>query len=302
MAINTLSFREEMSGELERAVQRGAVVGFFEDNPLRAKFVGAKTVLIPEMGLSGLGDYDRDNGFVRGAITVTSEPYELKQDRARTFQLDREDNDETGIASLAGQVLGEFVRTKVVPEVDAYCLSKIGGYAVSEEQTVTGAPQTEAYAMFQTALGQAQENVGFDEEIVCFVSGDFLRALQSSPEIARQIGISDFRKGDVNLQVKSLDGVALLPVPASRMKTSFTFDSGADGDEGGFHPDPSAKSIGFLLCPKRAASLVKKSETVRVFTPEQNIKADAWKFDYRLYYDVFLKNSLKPGIRAYVTE
>ena len=52
--------------------------------------------------------------------------------------------------------------------------------------------------------------------------------------------------------------------------------------------------------PKRACSLVKKSETLRTFSPEQNIKADAWKFDYRLYYDIFMKNSMKDAIRAYV--
>ena len=86
---------------------------------MRSRFVGAKTVLIPEMEMSGLGDYDRDTGFVKGTITVSSQPYTLQMDRGRSFQLDREDNDETGVAGLAGQVLGEFVRTRVVPEMDA---------------------------------------------------------------------------------------------------------------------------------------------------------------------------------------
>lgn len=42
---------------------------------------------------------------------------------------------------LAGQVLGEFVRTRVVPEMDAYCLSKLAGLAVTNKQTVTGTPR-----------------------------------------------------------------------------------------------------------------------------------------------------------------
>ncbi|MGN0171547.1 MAG: hypothetical protein ACI39E_02035 [Acutalibacteraceae bacterium] len=304
MAINSLEFRSNMSSELDKAIAQGATVGFLEDNVLKAKFVGAKTVLIPEMDMSGLGDYDRDNGFVQGAISITSDPFTLAQDRARTFQLDREDNDETGIADLAGQVLGEFVRTRVVPEVDAYCLSKIGGYAASERQTVTGTPETEAYSMFSQALGEIQDEIGYDEKLVCFADGAFLRALQSSPEISRQIVVSDFKKGAVNLRVKTLDDVALLPVPASRMKTAYTFLSGGEenGQDGGFEPTAEAKSIGFILMPKRAASLVKKSETIRTFSPEQNIKADAWKFDYRLYYDVFLRNSMKKAIRAYICD
>jgi len=301
MEINTLTFREGMSDQLDKAIVQGATVGFFEDNILRAKFVGAKTVLIPEMDMSGLGDYDRDNGFVQGAINITSQPFELKQDRARTFHLDREDNDETGIANLAGQVLGEFVRTKVVPEVDAYCLSKIGGYAASEGQTVEGDPATEAYAMFSEALSRIRDAIGYDEELVCFADGAFMKALSASPEISRNMIVSDFKKGGVNLTVKSLDDVKLLPVPSSRMKTAYDFMSGGEGaEEGGFIPKETAKSIGFVILPKRCASLVKKSETLRTFTPEQNIKADAWKFDYRLYYDVFLKNTMKHAIVAYV--
>ncbi len=303
MAINSLEFRTTMAEELDKAIVQGSTVGFFEDNLLKAKFVGAKTVLIPEMDMSGLGDYDRDNGFVQGAIAITSDAFTLSQDRARTFQLDREDEDETGIMNLAGQVLGEFVRTKVVPEVDAYCLSKIGGFAAEQGQTVTGDPATEAYAMFSEALGEIRDVIGYDEEIVCFADGSFLRALQSSPEVSRQIVVSDFKKGDVHLSVRSLDDVKLLPVPSSRMMTAYTFRSGGEGqEEGGFTPLDSASAIGFLLMPKRAASLVKKSETLRTFAPEQNIKADAWKFDYRLYYDVFLKNSMKEAIRVYLRD
>ncbi len=299
--INSLDFRNQTTAALDRAVVQGATVGFFEDNVLRAKFVGSKTVLIPELDMSGLGNYDRDSGFVQGAINITSEPFTLAQDRARTFQLDREDNDESGIATLAGEVLGEFVRTKVVPEVDAYCLSKIGGYAANEEQLITGDMETESYAMFLKAVGEIRDEIGYDEELVCFADGAFVRALQSSPEISRQMLVSDFKKGDIHTQVKTLDDVAILPVPSSRMMTQYDFMSGGEGEEeGGFAPTEAAKAIGFIVMPKRACSLVKKSETLRTFTPEQNIKADAYKFDYRLYYDVFLKNSMKGAIRVYL--
>ncbi len=301
MSMNTLEFRTETTRELDRKIVQGATVGFFEDNVLRANFVGAKTVLIPELDMSGLGEYDRDNGFVQGAVRITSEPFTLSQDRARTFQIDREDSDESGIAQLAGEVLGEFVRTKVVPEGDAYCLSKVGGYAASEGQTVTGDPDTQAYEMFNEALSAIRDEIGYDEELVCFADGNFMRALQQSPEVERQITVSDFKKGEVNLRVKTLDDVAILPVPSSRMKTAYLFKSGGVGEEeGGFEPMGSASSIGFLLLPKRACSLVKKSETLRTFSPEQNIKADAWKVDYRLYYDIFVRNSMKTAIRAYI--
>ena len=59
MAINTLAFAEKMTEELDRAVVQRSVTGFWRTNALRSKFVGAQTVLVPEMEVSGLGKYDR---------------------------------------------------------------------------------------------------------------------------------------------------------------------------------------------------------------------------------------------------
>lgn len=301
MALNTLEFNTTMTKELDKAVAQKATTGFLADNTLRAKFVGAKTVLIPEVDMSGLGDYDRNSGFVNGTIAVSNRSYTLSQDRGRSFQLDREDEDETGIANLAGEVLAEFVRTKVVPEMDAYVLSKLAGYAVNASQTVTGSADA-PYALFCDARKAVQDAIGFDEELVAFVDSDLLCALQSSEEISRHIDVGSFKKGAVDMQVKTLDGITLLPVEKSRMKTAYTFYNGSsDGQTaGGFAPTASAKSIGLLLMPKRAAALVKKTEKTRTFSPDQNQNADAYKIDYRLYYDVFVKNSLGNGIVAYV--
>ena len=55
-----------------------------------------------------------------------------------------------------------------------------------------------------------------------------------------------------------------------------------------------------LVCPKSAAHLVKKTEQMRIFTPEQNLDADAYKFDYRIYYDVFVKKSGLDSIWAWI--
>lgn len=299
---NSIAFASAMTGELDRAVVQKPVTGFFADNGLKAKFVGSKTVIIPEVAVSGLGDYDRDSGFVNGTITVTNTPVVLSMDRGRSFQLDREDNDETGIADLAGQIMGEFVRTKVVPEVDAYCLSKLAGYAATNGQQVSGTPETQALAMLNDAIGKVQDAVGYDEELVAFVDSTMWKALQTTEELHRLLTVSDFQKGELTTRVTSLNGVAILPVPDSRMKTAYNFyDGSTSGEEaGGFAPADNAGSIGLLVMPRRAASLVKKTDQVRTFDPAQNLNADAWKFDYRLYYDLFIKNSMAGGIYAYV--
>ena len=303
---NSIALAEKMTGELDRAVVQKSVTGFLADNAMRAKFVGAKTVLIPNIELSGLGDYDRETGFAGGNITVGSTSCEMAMDRGRSFQLDREAGDESGVTGLAGQVMGEFVRTQVVPELDAYCISKLAAYANSHSQTVAlGEDETLAghvMALLTDAIQKVREKVGYDEELVAFVNGDVMNAMEETSEIDRHIAVSDFSKGEISNRVRTYNGVAILPVPNSRMKSAFDFLDGTTSGEtdGGFSPADGAKNVGLLVMPKRAASLIKKTETVRVFDPSVNLQADAWKFDYRLYYDVFLKNSMKSAIITYL--
>ena len=301
MPINQIFENQKLTTELDQAIVERSVTGFLADNTLKAKFVGTKTVLIPELGLQGLGDYDRDTGFVQGAVSVSARPYVLEKDRGRSFQIDREDADESGIPELAGKITGEFVRGHVIPEVDAYVMSKLAGVANLTNQAVTGTPATEANKMLVEAIRKVQEEVGYDEELVAFVDGTFDAALQATPELNRQLVISDFKKGELNTKVKSLNGVAILPVPSSCMKTAYTFNDGETGGQegGGFTPTDTAKSIGLLVMPKKGASLIKKTEEIRVFSPKQNLKADAWKIDYRIYYDVVVKNSYSKAFCAY---
>ena len=306
--INSLEFQSKLTGELDKALVQEAQTSFFADNALRSKFVGARTVLIPDVDMQGLGNYDRDDGFVTGALTVSSESYTMAMDRGRSFQLDREDNDETGIANLAGQVMGEFVRTRVVPELDAYVLSKLATLATTKSQTVTGTVASQIYMMITEAINKVQAVAGYSEPLVCFVDSTVWGALMNTTEVTRQINVGEFKKGTVNTKVKYLNDVPIIPVSDDRMKTAYTFydgvtdDSGSDGADqtvGGFVPATGAKKIGILVLPRRAASLVKKSERIRTFTPEQNQKADAYLFQYRIYYDLFVKKSLTGTVYTY---
>ena len=297
MSINSIQNAAAYSEELDRLFTQKSATGFFADNALRTKFVGAKTVIIPNVDFAGLADYDRDNGFSRGAVTVSNGSYTMSMDRARSLQIDREDMDETGIAGLAGKILGEYVRTKVVPECDAYVISKLGAIADSRANTVEGDIE-HPYETLCELINNVRENVGYDEELVAFVDSKIYAYLQNSNEISRMITVSDFAQGDVNLQVKSINGVALIPVVSERMKTEYDFLNTANG---GFSPKDGARTINMLVCPKAGAHLVKKTEQLRIFTPEQNIDADAYKFDYRIYYDVFVEKSGLDAIWAWIS-
>ena len=84
MPINTIENTTRYTAELDKLFAQKSATGFFADNALAAKFVGAKTVIIPDINFQGLADYDRDTGFSRGAITVSNSSYTMAMDRARS--------------------------------------------------------------------------------------------------------------------------------------------------------------------------------------------------------------------------
>ncbi len=301
--MNTISseaFASTITQELDKELVSASAVGFMADENLRAKFVGAKTVKVPNIALQGLGDYDRETGFIKGTISINNQAFTLQQDRARSFMIDREDLDETGIASLAGEVMGEFIRTRVVPETEAYTISKLASLS-NEYGNISYYDGQDVTEVFETLRDEVVNKVGFDEELVCFVDSYAWKHLRLDDSFARLLNVSYSGEGEVKTEIHQIDNVTIIPMLPSRMKTAYEFYDGESNVAGGFAPMQNANSVLMLMMPKRAVSLVKKSEKIRVFTPDQNLSADAYKFDYRIYYDVFVKETFASTVYSVVT-
>ena len=304
MSINTIAFATKFATELDKILVQKSQAAILEDKGMAAKFVGAHEVKVPVIGFVGLGDYDRDTGFAQGSVSVTQQVFSLTQDRARSFSIDREDMDETGIAGLAGQVMSEFVRTQVAPEVDAYTFSTIATKANGAGQTVTlGDGETLAknvYGLISNAIGKVNDATGFTgEDIILYVNPTVYAALMATPEINRHLRVDEFKHGEISTKVHKIDNATIIPVSDNRMKTAYDFNNGDEVGNGGFSVADGAESVGIIAMPKNAAMLVKKTEKVRTFSPDVNQQADAYKFDYRLYYDVLVKDSMKGSIYTY---
>ena len=206
--------------------------------------------------------------------------------------------DETGIANLAASVMSEFVRTKVAPEVDAYTFSTIATKANGAGQTVAlGEGETLAknvYGLIANAIGKVNDATGFTgEDIILYVNPTVYAALMATPEIHRHLRVDEFKHGEISTKVQKIDNAIIVPVSDNRMKTAYNF--GNDG----FEVAGGAESVGIIAMPRNAAMLVKKTEKIRTFSPDVNQTADAYKFDYRLYYDVLVKDSMKGSIFTY---
>lgn len=302
MPINTLQYSQQFQTVLDAQMLAGATSAFMEANAGQVKYDGGDTVHIPEISMQGLAKYDRDEGFNQGSVTLKFNPYKMTQDRGRTFQLDSMDVNETNFVATAGTVMGEFQRTQVIPEIDSYRYSKIAALATAENKVTTGFTPavTTILEKLEAEITDIQDVVGEDEGLIIVMSTKLRTILNNADKFNRYLNVAEFKNGSVNTTVKSFNDIPILGVPSARMKTAYVFNDGktANQQAGGFKADTAAKDINWIIMPQRAPIAVSKTDKVRVFTPELNQKADAWKIDYRKYHDLWIPKNRFAAIRV----
>ena len=302
MPINTLQYSQQFQTVLDAQMLASATSAFMEANAGQVKYDGGDTVHIPEISMQGLAKYDRDEGFNQGSVTLKFNPYKMTQDRGRTFQLDSMDVNETNFVATAGTVMGEFQRTQVIPEIDSYRYSKIAALATAENKVTTGFTPAVATILekLEAEITEIQDVVGEDEGLIIVMSTKLRTILNNADKFNRYLNVAEFKNGSVNTTVKSFNDIPILGVPSARMKTAYVFNDGktANQQAGGFKADTAAKDINWIIMPQRAPIAVSKTDKVRVFTPDINQKADAWKIDYRKYHDLWIPKNRFAAIRV----
>lgn len=302
MAINTLEYAKIFQSQLDRQIVEGATSGWMEDNAGQVKYSGGNEVKIPTISTQGLGDYDRDNGFVRGAVTLSYETYKMTQDRARTFSLDAMDVDESNFIANAGNVMGVFQTEHVIPEIDSYRYSRIfalakAGGKVTEGYTVAKATVVEK---LKADIQGIRNTVSLNADLVIIMSPITAGILSDALENSRRIDIGNFKQGEIDLTIKKFDGLPIIEVPSARLKTLYKKQDGKTvGQEaGGLVADTNAKDINWIITSKNVPIAVSKTDLTRIFTPMVNQQADAWKIDYRKYHDIWIPKQRLSLIRA----
>lgn len=302
MPINTLQYSQQFQTVLDAQMLAGATSAFMEANAGQVKYDGGDTVHIPEISMQGLAKYDRDEGFNQGSVTLKFNPYKMTQDRGRTFQLDSMDVNETNFVATAGTVMGEFQRTQVIPEIDSYRYSKIAALATAENKVTTGFTPAVATILekLEAEITEIQDVVGEETNLIIVMSTKLRTVLNNADKFNRYLNVAEFKNGSVNTTVKSFNDIPILGVPSARMKTAYVFNDGktANQQAGGFKADTGAKDINWIIMPQSAPIAVSKTDKVRVFTPELNQKADAWKLDYRKYHDLWIPKNRFAAIRV----
>ena len=266
MANNITTFKK-YADMLDEVYATSAKTGVLESSSeLYKKGANASEIIIPKMSMDGLGNYSRNSGYLEGSVELTMETVPFDYERGRAFMVDAMDDEETaGIAfsSLAG----EFIRTKVVPELDAVRFSKYAALGTKKEESLTDAQS------ILTAIRAAK--TAFDNAEV----PETERFLFITPALKDEIDAADTT---VSKEVLN-SFAAVITVPASRFNTSVTLNDGeSEGQEsGGFVTNGS--DINFMAIHKGAILQITKHAAPKVITPEENQTADAYKYGYRIY-------------------
>ena len=252
----------------------------------------ANSVKIAKMALVGLGNYSKTTGFPAGDITLEWETHTFSNDRGRRFSIDRMDNQES-FGLVAARLVGEFMRSEVIPEVDAYRFNKIAtGAGNSATATLTGET---AKSALDTAIVTLQEKEVDDSRMAIYMTPTVAQFLSDNITRTTMNG-----ERNVNNIIETYNGIQIIRVPQTRFYKGITLDAGSASTNGGYKKtDTTGADINFIVMDRASCYNVTKLNVAKIFTPDENQNKDAWQFDFRLYHDTFLLENKKSGIYAH---
>lgn len=279
---NSIALFKQCVPLLDEVYKEASKTAVLDGNPELARAgANANELIIPMLDMQGLGDYSRNDGYVSGDVTLTNQTVPCNFDRGRMFMVDNMDNAES--AGLAfGMLAGEFIRTKVVPELDAFRFAtyagKTGISKVSAGATLANGG--DVITALRTGTNQMDEDEVPMENRFLFITPTLLGMVQDLDTTKSREVLARFTQ--------------VITVPQTRFYTAIAQKSGkiivsgeapsqttTDETAGGYAKASGGKDINFMIVHKSAVIQFPKHIAPKVITPEQNQTADAWKFGYR---------------------
>lgn len=314
-----VKYSTEAFDEVYKADARSSLL---DGNKKLMQFTGAKTVKIAKFTSDGLSDYSRANssnenlpltsggdfaqaqgnsftagyGYQRADMGITWEEFTLACDRGAQYRVELFDNEES--AELAvGLGTKQINKQVIVPEVDAYCFSKIASY-VPASNTITAAdtisltagdPAEPVNVMNQMFLKLDEAEVPAEDQII-FASPTFIQALRSTNALYKKLDQAEYKK-NVSFLIEEYEGRPIVMVPPSRFMTGVSLNAK------GYGPTASvSKHIHCMLVAKEAVYHIVKYNKIKVFGPEVVQDYDGYKINARVYHDVFVPDNKRVAL------
>lgn len=269
--MNNIALFKNSIALLDEVYKNAALTADLDGAPELVKAgANANELIIPMIDMQGLGDYDRNSGYVNGDVTLTNETVKCNFDRGRMFNVDAMDDEETAGVAF-GKLSGEFIRTKVVPELDAFrfaTYASTDGVTVKTENIKDLDPDAVKVAIIDGTVAMDEAEVPFEGRILYITPT--LKALVDNAETTSSKAIFErFEK--------------IVLVPQTRFYSKIELNDGKTGgkENGGYVKAADGKNINFMIVHKGAPIQFQKHTVPKIVTPEANQTSDGWKFGYR---------------------
>lgn len=313
-------FKENAPELLDKVYKAVCTTSDFDINGALVKAgANANEIIVPKLDMDGLGDYDRNSGYLDGDVTLTNETVKFNYERGRKLKTDAIDNEETGGVIMAN-LSSEFLRTKVAPEVDAV---RYATYSSLDDITDV-APEGTEYKTGEEVLKALQDVMTKLDDDEVPEEGRYLRinaTLLSMAEFVSRTTNNDILKKFT--QIKK--------VPQSRFLTKIELKSGKDADGeriGGYTKvadkyelttdssvvsgktyytksgdkytkvetpasgslstyyelkEKGSRELNFMVIHKPAMLQYTKHAKMKIFTPDSDDSGDFYRMLYRIY-------------------
>ena len=229
----------------------------------------ANELIVPMLSMQGLGDYSRSDGYVKGDVTMTNETVRCNYDRGRKFYVDALDNAESAQVAFS-RLSSEFIRTQVVPELDAFRFACYAGKSgISKATAADLADGASVIAALRAAITKMDEDEVPQETRHLFIT----------PTLDGMIADLDTTK---SREVLSRFASKTL-VPQTRFYTAIELlDGKTSGEEaGGYKKASGAKNINFMVIHPSALIQFQKHVVPKIKGPEDDLDGDRHMFGYR---------------------
>ena len=304
MSSNSFALVTKFVDKIDAIFEQKSVTSILSTPSVLIDFMGANVVRYPKVAMDGLADVDKDGDIVAGGVQLTWSTNTMAGHRARSFKVHKTDNEET-LGAAFGYIASEFVRTKSVPEVDAYRIAKMATAATtnSENAEATLTDSTTEAALKAGILSMKENDAWAEEGMICFMTPTvkaFLEADAGTKTALVQPGTN----AAYDDRFPKYNGMSIIEVPQAKMYTIIDLTAAAAG---GYAKNASGLDINFLIVNPNSIIQVVKHEIPRFFAPtlaESNrfggegawTGGNQWKFDYEIYHDLFVYDNKVDGL------
>ena len=268
---NNIQLAKIYTNLLDEVYQQNALTAVLEsDASLARAGANANEIVIPKISMDGLADYSRNSGYVNGDVNLTWETVKFNYERGRAFTVDDMDNEETQNLAF-GRLAGEFIRTKVIPELDAFRFATYAATTGAGTATGTLATGADVIAALRTATSAMDEAEVPIESRYLFITPTLYGLIQDMDNTKSREVLSRF--------------ASVTQVPQTRFYSAIELLDGKTGGEekGGYKKADGGVELNFEIIHKPATLQFTKHAVPKIIPPAQNQDADAWKYGYRNY-------------------